>query len=61
MDGTDPIVTENIPAGATDPTPAAPPVLSPLQRELLRKMELEAAMVAAPHDQTGCAPPISTC
>jgi FkbM family methyltransferase len=30
---------------------AAPPVLSGLQRELLSKMELEAAMVASPHDQ----------
>ena len=31
--------------------PAAPAVLSGLQRELLGKMEVEAAMVAAPHDQ----------
>jgi FkbM family methyltransferase len=33
------------------PAPAAPAVLSGLQRELLGKMELEAGMVAAPHDQ----------
>jgi FkbM family methyltransferase len=37
------------PAEATQP--ATPLVLSGLQRELLGKMELEAAMVASPHDQ----------
>src|SRR5581483_12435843 len=34
------------------PAAVAPTLLSGLQRELLGKMELEAAMVAAPHDQS---------
>ena len=41
---------ERGPAPAAPPLPA-PAVLSGLQRELLGKMELEAGMVATPHDQ----------
>jgi FkbM family methyltransferase len=54
MHDADPMPPDYVPADAEGlemPPLAAPAVLSALQRELLRKMELEAAMVAAPHDQ----------
>jgi FkbM family methyltransferase len=56
MHGSDPILSDYVPADAERQEAAAPPLPppaapSPLQRELLRKMELEAAMVASPHDQ----------
>jgi len=43
-------VAAAVPAPGAD-RPRAPVVLSALQRELIGKMELEAAMVAAPYDQ----------